>query len=154
MQHRLKYALILAALPLLASAAMAPTTAPKTPTTPAPAVLAKLSPQIAHIAATVGTTEGRALQTRALTAQQQPYGPAPLAARFNSSGQVQVYLHYDAQQGAPAPATLQALGATRILTSPELGVVQAWVPSSALYRIAALPQVARVTIPRYAVPAR
>jgi len=151
MQHRLKYALILAALPLLASAAMAPTTAP---TTPVPAVVAKLSPQIARIVATVGTTAGRALQTRALTAQQQPYGPSPLAARFNSSGQVQVYLHYNVQQGAPAPATLQSLGATRILTSPELGVVQAWVPSSALYQIAALPQVARVTIPRYAVPAR
>ncbi len=151
MQHRLKYTLILAALPLLASAAMAPTTAP---TAPVPAVAAKLSPQIAHIAATVGTSEGHTLQTRALAAQQLPYGPSPLAARFNSNGQVQVYLHYDAQQGAPAPATLQALGATRILTSPELGVVQAWVPASALYRIAALPQVARVTIPRYAVPAR
>ena len=151
MQHRLKCALILAALPLLASAAMAPTTVP---TTPAPAVAAKLSAQIARIAATVGTTEGHTLQTRALAAQQQPYGPAPLAARFNSNGQVQVYLHFSAQQGAPAPATLQALGATRILTSPELGVVQAWVPTGALYRIAALPQVARVTIPRYAVPAR
>lgn len=151
MQHRLKYTLILAALPLLASAAMAPTTAP---TAPVPAVAAKLSPQIARIAATVGTTEGHTLQTRALAAQQQPYGPSPLAARFNNNGQVQVYLHYDAQQGAPAPATLQALGATRILTSPELGVVQAWVPPTALYRIAAMTQVARITIPRYAVPAR
>lgn len=152
MQHRLKYALALAALPLLASAAMVQSGTPATPApAPSAAVLAKLSPQIAHVARVAGTTEVRALQTRSLAAQSQPYGPSPLAARFNGSGQVQVYLHFDRDQGAPSAASLQALGATRILTSAPLGVVQAWVPPGALYRIAAMAQVQRVTIPRYAV---
>ena len=154
MLHRLKYALALAAVPLLASAAMAPTVAPSAPSAPSAAILTKLAPRIAHIAAVAGTLEARAMQTRALAAQAQPSGPSPLAARFNASGQVQVYLHYDPRRGAPTVATLQSLGATRVLDSAPLGVVQAWVPPSALYSIAALPQVLRVTIPRYAVVRR
>ena len=151
MLYRLKYALVLAAVPLLASAAMTPVGAPGAPSA---AVLAKLSPHIAHIAAVAGTREARAMQTRALAAQAQPNGPAPLAARFNASGQVQVYLHYDPRRGAPTVAALQSLGATRVLDSAPLSVVQAWVAPSALYAIAALPQVLRVTIPRYAVVRR
>ena len=151
MHHRLLYALALAALPLLASAALAP--AP-TAAAPTPAAQAKLAAPLREIAASAGTARGRALQTRALAAQAQPYGPAPLAARFNGAGQVQVYLHYDPRRGAPAAAALQALGATRIVPSAPLAVVQAWLPPGALYAAAALPQVTRVTIPRYAVVRR
>ena len=150
--HRLYAALALAVLPLLAVAAMAPITG--NGVAPTPAVLAKLSPQMRDIAAAAGSARVRAMQTRALAAQAQPYGPSPLAARFNAAGQVQVYLHFDARQGAPDTTALQTLGATRVLASAPLGVVQAWVPPSALYALAALPQVTRISIPRYAVVKR
>ncbi|HSN18653.1 MAG TPA: S8 family serine peptidase, partial [Gammaproteobacteria bacterium] len=46
---------------------------------------------------------------------------------------------------------LQALGATGIVDSPELGVIQAWVPASQLQAVSQLPGVLRVGLPRYAV---
>ena len=148
MQYRLISVVALAVTPLLALAAMAPGGAPSAP---GAAVVAKLSPQLREVAAAAGTALGRAMQTRSLASQARPYGAAPLSARFNGAGQVQVYLHYDPRQGAPSASTLGSIGATHVIPSSALGVVQAWVPPGELYAAAALPQVTRITIPRYAV---
>lgn len=76
---------------------------------------------------------------------------SPFEPHWNAAGQVQVYLHYDKANAAPDREQLQALGAKDIVNSPELGVIQAWVPASQLYAVSALPGVLRVGLPRYAV---
>ena len=118
---------------------------------PAAGVVAKLTPQVAAIAMASGTPQAHALMLRSMAEQRQPRGPAPLAARWNAGGEVQVYLGFARASGAPTTDTLGALGATGIRVSDELGVVQAWVPATALYRFAALPQITRISLPRYAV---
>ena len=149
MRHLFRPALLPALTALLAAGSLqAMNSAPST------ATVAKLAPQVAAIAAASGTPQARTMMTRSLAEQRQPRGPAPLAARWNGSGQVQVYLGFDRAGGAPAASALTALGATGIRASSELGVVQAWVPATALYQLAALPQVTRITLPRYAVPRR
>lgn len=75
---------------------------------------------------------------------------SPFEARWNAAGQVQVYLHYDSYRIPPSRTQLRVLGASGVVTSAALGVVQAWVPATRLDAVAALPQVARVTVPRYA----
>lgn len=86
--------------------------------------------------------------------RQQEHQSSPFAARWNTAGQVQVYLHYDPTQAAPDREQLAALGVTDMVISPKLGVIQAWVPASQLEAVAALPGVARVGLPRYALPTR
>ena len=149
MRHLFRPALLLALTALLAAGSLHAMNS-----APSAAAVAKLAPPVAAIAAASGTPQARMLMTRSLAEQRQPRGPAPLAARWNGSGQVQVYLGFDRAAGAPAASALTALGATGIRASSELGVVQAWVPATALYQLAALPQVTRITLPRYAVPRR
>ena len=143
MRHRFRATLLPA---LLAAGSLHAMTS-----TPAADVAAKLAPQIAAIAMASGTPRARAMMLRSVAEQQQPRGPAPLAARWNAGGQVQVYLGFARASGAPTADTLAALGATGIRISDALGVVQAWVPATALLRLAALPQITRISLPRYAV---
>ena len=149
MRHFFRPALLLALTALLAAGSLHAMNS-----APSAAAVAKLAPPVAAIAAASGTPQARAMMTRSLAEQRQPSGPAPLAARWNGSGQVQVYLDFDRAVGAPAASALIALGATGIRISSELGVVQAWVPATTLYQLAALPQVTRITLPRYAVSRR
>ena len=149
MRHLLRSALLPGLTALLAAGSLQAMNS-----APSATAIAKLASPVAAIAAASGTPQARAMMTRSLTEQQQPRGPSPLAARWNGRGQVQVYLGFDRAGGAPATSALTALGATGIRASSELGVVQAWVPATALYQLAALPQVTRITLPRYAVPRR
>ena len=75
---------------------------------------------------------------------------SPLEARWNAAGQVQVYLHYYRNGNPPDSVELAALGATGIVNSPALGVVQAWIPADKLDNAAALTTVTRVSVPHYA----
>ena len=149
MRHLLRSALLPGLTALLAAGSLQAMNSAHSAT-----AIAKLASPVAAIAAASGTPQARAMMTRSLTEQQQPRGPSPLAARWNGRGQVQVYLGFDRADGAPETSALTALGATGIRASSELGVVQAWVPATALYQLAALPQVTRITLPRYAVPRR
>ena len=149
MRHLFRPALLLALTALFAAGSLHAMTG-----VPAATAVAKLAPQVAAIAAASGTPQASAMMTRSLAEQRQPRGPAPLAARWNGSGQVQVYLGFDRALGPPASTSLSALGATGLRSSSELGVVQAWVPATALYPLAALPQITRITLPRYAVSRR
>lgn len=67
--------------------------------------------------------------------------------RISTAGRVEVYLHYSGP--APGADRLAALGARGVLRSPELGVVQTWLPVSALPQAAAEPGVTRVSLPAY-----
>jgi hypothetical protein len=73
---------------------------------------------------------------------------------WNAQGQVQVYLHFDRDGAPPDAEQLAALGATGIVISQRLGVIQAWVPAAELSAAADLPGVLRVGLPRYALPKR
>jgi len=74
----------------------------------------------------------------------------PMEVRWNSAGAVQVSLHYTRGSLVPDLDALKSLGATDILQSSALSLVQAWVPADELRNAAALPGVSRVTLPRYA----
>ncbi|MDE2461642.1 MAG: S8 family serine peptidase, partial [Gammaproteobacteria bacterium] len=113
----------------------------------------KLDAQLAAIATATAQNRAEPLMARALS-QQLFRVKSPLSARWNAAGQVQVYLHFAPDCTPPAASELAALGATDVLTSPELGVVQAWIPANKLTAAASLPEIARVTIPRYAVVKR
>lgn len=113
----------------------------------------KLDAQLAAIATVTAQNRAEPLMARALS-QQLFREKSPLRARWNAAGQVQVYLHFASDGTPPAASELTALGATDVLTSPELGVVQAWIPASKLTAAASLPEITRVTIPRYAVVKR
>lgn len=93
------------------------------------------------------------LMQRAL-ARQSMHMNSPLEARWNASGQVQVYLHYVPGAASPSVTELENLGATGIVQSPELAVIQAWLPASALKAAADLPGISRVSLPRYAIHKR
>ena len=112
----------------------------------------KLSPRIAVIARAAADHKIEPLMAPALT--RQLFGlSSPFDARWNALGEVQVYLHYR-DNNPPNAAELAALGATGIILSPELGVVQAWVPADKLANAAALGTVTRVSVPRYALMRR
>ena len=110
----------------------------------------KLDARLALIAAAAAEKRLEPLMSTALTREIYRRN-SPLAARWNAAGQVQVYLHYDRNGNPPDRAELAALGASGILNSPALGVVQAWIPADKLESAAALTGVARVTVPRYAL---
>lgn len=116
--------------------------------TPLPAT-AKLDKQLAPIAEAAEQHVEASLMERALV-RQGLHSNSVLEPRWNASGQVQVYLHYAPDGAAPDMAGLANLGATDIKQSPELHVVQAWVPAAALKAAANLPGISRVTLPRYA----
>ena len=109
----------------------------------------KLSPRIAVIAQAAAEHNIEPLMAPSLTRQLFRQN-SPLEARWNAAGQVQVYLHFDKHGTPPSSSELAALGAAGIVPSPELGVVQAWIPAANLAAAAALSKITRVTIPRYA----
>src|SRR5574337_750012 len=113
----------------------------------------KLVPRLAVIAYAANHQEAGSLMATALTRQLFRRN-SPLEARWNAAGQVQVYLHFDARGTRPGDQELAALGATGVVPSPELGVVQAWIPADKLAMAAALPGVTHVTLPHYAVVKR
>lgn len=129
--------LLLAALPLTVGAALHVTAGQK------------LDRRLAVIAAAAGQHRTQPMMAAAIT-RELLLQNSPLDARWNAAGQVQVYLHYDRQGGPPGNAELAALGASGILNSPALRVVQAWIPAGRLEDAAALAQVTRVSVPRYA----
>ncbi|MGA9854372.1 MAG: PKD domain-containing protein [Gammaproteobacteria bacterium] len=133
--------LLAGALPLAAHAALSST------------VGHKLDKRLAVIATAAQENRTEPLMAAALTREifQQN---SPLEARWNAAGQVQVYLHYDRNGNPPDSAELAALGATGIVNSPALGVVQAWIPADKLENAAALASVTRVSVPSYALVRR
>lgn len=74
--------------------------------------------------------------------------PIPIRPRINNCDQVQVYL-FRTPGVQPDPAQLKALGAARIDYRPVLPMLQAWVPVSALSKVAALPWVRNIALPHY-----
>ena len=68
--------------------------------------------------------------------------------RFDSSGNVQVYIHLENTDDATLQQ-LRDLGATIEITNSDGNVVQAWVPTTALDDIAALDAVREITAPDY-----
>ena len=66
--------------------------------------------------------------------------------RFDSSGNVQVYIHLE-NTDADTLQELRDLGATVEITNSDVNVVQAWVPISALDQIAELDAVQEITPP-------
>lgn len=128
-------------LPLLAGAAV--------PSQPS----AKLDRRLAPIAQAAGQHVEASLRDAAL-ARQAARRNTLLEPRWNSTGQVQVYIHYDPADAAPDPEQLAALGVTDMVDSDKLGVIQAWVPAARLQAVGELPGVLRVGLPRYALPKR
>jgi len=120
---------------------------------PAAAAGHKLGKRLAVIATAARENRTQPLMAAALSRELFRQN-SPLEARWNASGQVQVYLHYDPNGNPPDRAELAALGATGILNSPALGVVQAWVPADQLEDAATLTGVKRVSVPRYAFTRR
>jgi len=90
----------------------------------------------------------------AALARQASRSNTLLEPRWNSAGQVQVYIHYDPSAAAPDHEQLAALGATDLVDSAKLGVIQAWVPAAQLRAVGELPGVMRIGLPRYALPKR
>jgi len=113
----------------------------------------KLDRRLGAIAAAVDRHEEAGLMSAAL-ARQVLHANSPLEARWNAEGRVQVYLYYDPSSGAPRDQDLLDLGIREMKDSPELGVVQAWVPAASLDAVGDLPGVTRVSVPRYAVVKR
>ena len=70
--------------------------------------------------------------------------------RFDSSGNVQVYIHLENTDDATLQQ-LRGLGADVEITNSDVNVVQAWVPTTALDDIAALDAVEEITPPDYGV---
>src|SRR5579872_5172006 len=110
----------------------------------------RLDRQLAPIAEAAEEHREARLMNEALQRQSNRLN-SPLEARWNAAGAVQVYLHYAPGGAGPDIAALQSLGATDIVQSRELSVVQAWVPASQLKAASAIPGVSRVGLPRYAV---
>ena len=69
--------------------------------------------------------------------------------RFDSSGNVQVYIHLENTDDETL-RQLRDLGATVEITNTDWDVLQAWVPIAALDQIAALDAVQEITPPDYA----
>ena len=66
--------------------------------------------------------------------------------RFDSSGNVQVYIHLKST-GADTLQSLRDLGATIEIINSDVNIVQAWVPPLALDAMAALDAVDEITAP-------
>lgn len=105
-----------------------------------------LDPRLANLAA------GHMPQTRTVFKAFMPAPPDPFSPRLDSAGRVQVYILLASPSAAlPDTSELTALGAAKVRPSGALHLVQAWVPVSELHALAALPDVARVTVPAYAM---
>ncbi len=111
-----------------------------------PAAAGSLSPQLQALASHYRATP-RATLAR-LAGESSASTRSPFSPRVNAAGEVQVYIHY--QPGdAPSDAALAAVGASDVLVSRPLGVVQAWVPIVKLEAAAALGGVTKVGLPVY-----
>ena len=119
---------------------------------PAP-TSSKLDKLIAPIAAAAEVHQEGRLMNQALL-RQSMHANSVLEARWNDAGAVQVYLHYAADGTPPDLDALKALGATGIVQSDALKVVQAWVPAAELRAASTLTGVSRVGLPRYAMHKR
>jgi hypothetical protein len=119
----------------------------------APVTTGKLDKRLAAIAAAVAKRRAAPVMARALTRQLFRQN-SPLSVRWNASGQVQVYLHFYHIGESLDMAPLAALGATDIVVSQELGVVQAWIPADKLAAAAELSGITRISVPHYAVVKR
>ncbi len=115
---------------------------------PGPDMANKLDKRLEPIAAAAERHFDASLRDAALL-RQTMHVNSLLEPRWNTAGQVQVYLHYDTDGAAPDREQLAALGATEMQDSPKLGVIQAWVPASQLRAVSELPGVLRVSPPRY-----
>ncbi len=100
-----------------------------------------------------GQSGDGAAATRSVTEGSGKDSPSPEPGddpvRFDSSGNVQVYIHLENADDA-ALQQLRDLGATIEITNADRNVVQAWLPTAALERIAALSAVTEITPPDYA----
>ena len=108
----------------------------------------KLDKRLAPIADMVSRHGTDALQQNALLRQSQHLNSLQ-DARWNAQGQVQVYLHYSPGSLMPDTGVLTGLGATDLDPHPELGVIQAWVPATALDAVQRVPGVLKVSVPHY-----
>ena len=120
-----------------------------TPTQPS----VRLDKRLAQIAEAADQHVEAPLRDAAL-ARQASQVISPLEAHWNAQGQVQVYLHYDPNTAAPDMEQLAALGATGMINSAKLGVIQAWLPAAKLSAAADLPGVLHVGLPRYSLHKR
>ena len=94
--------------------------------------------------------EGATTKDAPVTTDSQPSDAKDDPVRFDSSWNVQVYIHLENN----ADETLQAirdLGATIEVTNTDWNVLQAWVPVAALDQIAAMDAVQEITPPDYGV---
>ena len=111
------------------------------------------SPQLSGDAVTRGQYAGSGATTKDAPASdstppEQDTKGDPV--RFDSSGNVQVYIHLENTDDSSLQQ-LRDLGATIEVTNSGWNVVQAWVPISSLDQIAALDAVHEITPPDYAV---
>lgn len=109
----------------------------------------KLDARLSVIAHMASVQRAEPVMAHALTRQLFRRN-TPLNVRWNAAGNVQVYLHFDEYGNPPSPTALTALGATDIVVSHSLSVVQAWIPAVKLTQAAALAGVNRITVPHYA----
>lgn len=90
-----------------------------------------------------------------ISAQKLKDSPAPKSTPFihiKNDTMVQVYITLNGQ-GDQAIENIKELGAEVELHNTELGKVQAWINYAQLEHLAALPLVAKITVPSYGNPA-
>lgn len=139
--------------PSACAVALAMATLPTAALAVLPSAPGKLDARLSKIAAVAAAGRAEPVMAQALTRQLFRRN-TPLQVRWNASGAVQVYLHFDKYGNAPSAAAMEALGATDVVVSRSLGVVQAWIPAHNLAQAAALANVSRVTVPHYAAVKR
>ena len=96
------------------------------------------------------TDSGFSAKDAPVTTDSQPSDAKDDPVRFDSSGNVQVYIHLDNTDDETVQQ-LRDLGATIEVTNADWNVLQAWVPIAALDQIAALDPVQEITPPDYGV---
>jgi hypothetical protein len=112
-----------------------------------PAAAGTLSPQLRTLLIAYQKSP-QATLAQAVGATRHSKVSRAFAPHVNAAGQVQVYLYY--RQGErPTSAALAGLSADKVLVSPPLGIVQAWLPIGELHAAAALAGVSRVALPVY-----
>ncbi|MGH8273139.1 MAG: Ig-like domain-containing protein [Gammaproteobacteria bacterium] len=111
-----------------------------------PATAGTLAPQLRALAASYHQApQATVAQAAHLTNTRVPRFLTP---HVNAAGEVQIYIHYRPGE-APSRATLARIGASKILVSQPLGVVQAWVSIAKLNAASALAGVTKVGLPVY-----
>jgi len=125
------------------AAGEAPASVPAPASAPAGATLG--NPKIAPVLAATARKVRAALDASAAKG---------LSTRFvhvNGAGQIQIYVRVS-HFGDDVRAALEKAGARVERASQPLGVYQAWATPAALERLAALPEVTRITPPAYGFP--